>query len=279
MTATQTTEANRTAFLRNTALNVGRIIREVLPAASAMTVDTSTRTLHEVRDETGNVLWYAPASGRHDLDEHLATIERLLGDAITMGGLRAAGWERTLDGCMFRAVQLPPPSRHARAYVLHEGMVCHVHVDLAPADVSSITLVDPDGAEMRETRDRVRAAIVNSGYDLPHGAMDIECHGSGTPGPSADLAIACAILAAAGHINPRALKRTVLVGELGLDGRLRDPRVTVRFADVCGPYRRLIVAAPSAPAYAAYPVIPGGSVHAATDLSQALAFLAQPINP
>ncbi|KQW13537.1 magnesium chelatase domain-containing protein [Streptomyces sp. Root369] len=278
-TTPEAAEANRTAFLRNTALYVGRLIREVLPAAHAITVNTSDKTLHEVRDETGNVLWFAPASGAHPLDLHMDKIERLLGHAIPLGGLRAADWERTLEGCMFRAVQLPPPHRHAGAYVLHQDLVCHVHADLVPADDASLTLTDPDGAPMREARDRVRAAIANSGYDLPHGALNIACNGSGRPDSSADLAIAAATLAAAGHINPRALKRTVLVGELGLDGQLRDARVNVRYADICGGYRRLIVAAPPAPAYAAYPVIPGGSVHAATDLRQALAFLAQPVNP
>lgn len=276
MTATtQAAEANRTAFLRNTALYVGRIIREALPAAHAITVNTADKTLHEVRDQAGTVLWYAPASGAHRLDLNMDQIERLLGHAIPLGGLRAAGWERTLDGCMFRAVQLPPPSRHARVYVRHENVVTDVHADLTPAVTSSITLTSPDGP-MREARDRVRAAITNSGYDLPHGELKVTCHGYGNPGPSADLAIACAILAAAGHVNPRALKRTVLIGELGLDGRLHEPRVNIRYADVCGGYRRLIMAVPSVPANAAYPLIRGGSVHTATDLRQALAFLACP---
>ncbi|MFE7214591.1 magnesium chelatase domain-containing protein [Streptomyces sp. NPDC057611] len=275
----QAPETNRTAYLRNTALYVSRIIREVLPAAHAITVNTSDQTLHEVRDQAGNVLWYAPASGPHVLDRHMSEIEGLLGRAIPLGGLQAAGWERTLEGCMFRSVKLPAPHRHARSYVRHEGIVLDVHADLIPADAASITFDAPDGTPRRETSDRVRAAIVNSGYDLPHGALNITCHGTAAPGPSADLGIAAAVLAAAGHIDPRALKRTVLVGELGLDGRLRDPRVSIRYADICGGYRRLIVAAPSAPADAAYPVIPGGSVHTAIDLRQALGFLAQPLNP
>ncbi|WP_432101040.1 magnesium chelatase domain-containing protein [Streptomyces sp. WAC 04229] len=163
------------------------------------------------------------------------------------------------------------------AYVRHADLVVDVHADLHPAEHATITLDGPDGP-MREARDRVRAAIVNSGYELPHGALNVACHGTGNPGSSGDLAVAAAILAATGHIRPRALKRTVLVGELGLDGRLRGPRVSIRYADICGGYRRLIVAAPSAPAGSAYPVIPGGSVHAATDLREALGFLAQPLN-
>ncbi|MDX3345915.1 magnesium chelatase domain-containing protein [Streptomyces sp. ME02-6987-2C] len=285
-TTTQAAEGNRTAFLRNTALYVGRIIREVLPAASAITVDTSAHTLHEVRDQAGNVLWYAPASTAHDLDDRMTEIESLLERAIPLGGLRAAGWERTADGCMYRAVQLPPPSQHARAHVRHEGAVIDVHADLVPADASSFTVGHADDATMRETSDRVRAAIINSGYDLPHGELTAVCHGvlssprrgCDGPGPSADLAIAAAVLATAGHVSPRALKRTVLVGELGLDGKVRDARVNIRYADLCGGYRRLIVAAPAYPAHTAHPVIPGGSVHAATDLRQALAFLAQPLD-
>ncbi|MEW2568345.1 magnesium chelatase domain-containing protein [Streptomyces sp. NPDC047070] len=278
MTTTTPSATNRTAFLQNTALYVARIVREALPAAALVIVDTADRTLHEVRDQAGTVLWYAPASSAHALDDHMDEIESLLRRAIPDGGLTEAGWLRTLENPMHRAVQLPPPSRHARAHVRHEGLVLDVHADLVPADAASITFDAPDGTPRREIRDRVRAAIINSGYDLPHGALNIACHGTAAPSPSVDLAIAAAILATAGHINPRALKRTVLVGELGLDGRLRDPRVSIRYADLAGGYQRLIVPVPSAPADAAYPLIRGGSVHAATDLRQAVAFLAQPLN-
>ncbi|WP_329361196.1 magnesium chelatase domain-containing protein [Streptomyces sp. NBC_01483] len=109
----------------------------------------------------------------------------------------------------------------------------------------------------------------------PRSPETVTLNGSGYPGSAVDLAIACAIPAAAGHVNPRALKRTLLIGELGLDGRVRDPRVSIRYADICGGYKRVIVASSAA---VTCPVVASGSLHAAVDLRQALEVLALPLN-
>jgi magnesium chelatase family protein len=90
----------------------------------------------------------------------------------------------------------------------------------------------PDTA-VREARDRVKAAIQNSGYGFPGQRLvvnlapaDLRKEGSGF-----DLAIAVAILAASGQVKaPRAADH-LLVGELGLDGRLRPVRGALCVAD------------------------------------------------
>jgi magnesium chelatase family protein len=80
----------------------------------------------------------------------------------------------------------------------------------------------PDAA-VRESRDRVRAAIKNSGFDIPPthitinlAPADIKKEGSGF-----DLPMAIGILGAYGALQLRDLSQFILVGELGLDGALR----------------------------------------------------------
>ena len=80
----------------------------------------------------------------------------------------------------------------------------------------------PDAA-VRESRDRVRAAIKNSGYTIPPtfitinlAPADLKKEGSGF-----DLPIAVGILGAYGALRIDNLSQFLLVGELGLDGNLR----------------------------------------------------------
>jgi magnesium chelatase family protein len=76
---------------------------------------------------------------------------------------------------------------------------------------------------LRETRDRVRAAIINSGLAWPHTRITISLSPASLPkrGSCSDLAIALAILAAAGVIPADATAGVLFLGELGLDGHLR----------------------------------------------------------
>ncbi len=80
----------------------------------------------------------------------------------------------------------------------------------------------PDAA-VRESRDRVRSAIKNSGFDIPPTRItinlapaDLKKEGSGF-----DLPIAIGILGAYGALHIKDLSDFLLVGELGLDGSLR----------------------------------------------------------
>jgi magnesium chelatase family protein len=80
----------------------------------------------------------------------------------------------------------------------------------------------PDAAG-REARDRVRSAIVASGYRFPTGRVLVNLAPAGTRkvGPAHDLPIALGILAADGVLPQAALESQLLFGELALDGRLR----------------------------------------------------------
>jgi magnesium chelatase family protein len=82
------------------------------------------------------------------------------------------------------------------------------------------------GSVTRETRDRVRAAVLNSGLPWPSCAITVSLFPDSLPkhGSGFDLAIAIAVLTAAGVIPENAGGADVFVGELGLDGSLRPVR-------------------------------------------------------
>lgn len=98
-----------------------------------------------------------------------------------------------------------------------------VEVDIRPG-LPAFTIVGLAGAPVREARDRVRAAVLNSGYEFPGRRITANLAPADLPkaGPGLDLALACALLAASEQAPAEPLERYALFGELGLDGELRD---------------------------------------------------------
>lgn len=99
------------------------------------------------------------------------------------------------------------------------------------ADVSSglprFQIVGLPDAAVSEAKDRVRAAMKNSGFPFPRTNVTINLAPADTrkQGPLYDLAIALAILGAQGTMsNTALLERTVVIGELSLDGTIRPAR-------------------------------------------------------
>ncbi len=100
-------------------------------------------------------------------------------------------------------------------------------------DVSNIKLNEdhfttvglPDAA-VRESRERIRAALKNSGYDIPptHITVNLAPADMKKEGSGFDLPMALGILGAYGALNKRELNDFVVVGELSLDGSLRGVR-------------------------------------------------------
>ncbi len=103
----------------------------------------------------------------------------------------------------------------------------HAHEVRVEADVRgglpSFSLVGLPDAAVREARDRVRAAILNSGFSFPQRRIIVNLAPANLPkaGPGFDLAIAAAVLAASNQLETATLERTALAGELALDGSLR----------------------------------------------------------
>ncbi|HEX3737477.1 MAG TPA: YifB family Mg chelatase-like AAA ATPase [Solirubrobacterales bacterium] len=80
----------------------------------------------------------------------------------------------------------------------------------------------PDAA-VREARERVRAALVNCGFEFPlqRIVVNLAPAGSRKAGPGMDLAIAAALLRASGQLEWPGMERVALTGELALDGQVR----------------------------------------------------------
>jgi magnesium chelatase family protein len=114
----------------------------------------------------------------------------------------------------------------AVALVGVEGRLVEVETDLG-LGVPSYTLVGLPDASLAESRDRVRAAMVNSGHDWPATKrVTVNLSPASLPkrGSSFDLPIAASILTAQEVVPAAAFDGTVLLGELGLDGRVRPVR-------------------------------------------------------
>ena len=180
------------------------------------------------------------------------------------------------------------------------GHLIDVQVDVSPGLVATALVGRPD-TSISEGRDRCRAAVTNSRFTWPvTRRVTILLSPADLPkrGPHFDLAIALAVLAAAGKPTtlddqddrpspptPRMLEGHVFIGELSLDGRLRCvPGVLpmVMAAKAQG-LSRVVVPEPQAEEAA---MVPGVEVFGLRSLAQAVALLrgeeipeARPVEP
>lgn len=114
----------------------------------------------------------------------------------------------------------------ARAYAVGlvglDGHVVEVEADLAQG-LPGLTVIGLPDASLAEARDRVKSAVVNSGQAWPQKRITLALSPAALPkrGSGFDLALAAAVLAAAQALPADALHGRVLLGELGLNGRVR----------------------------------------------------------
>jgi len=103
-----------------------------------------------------------------------------------------------------------------------DAYLVEVEVDISPA-LPSFTLVGLPDAAVRESIERVRAAIKNCGLEFPSRRITINLAPADVrkEGPSFDLPIAVGILAATGQVDMALLEDCVIIGELSLDGAVR----------------------------------------------------------
>ncbi len=105
-----------------------------------------------------------------------------------------------------------------------DGHLVEVQTDFNPrAHLPSFKLVGLPGASVRESSERARSAIRNSGLRFPNKAYVVNLSPADIPkhGPSYDLAIAIGVLAATDQIPLHALDDSMFIGELSLDGGIR----------------------------------------------------------
>lgn len=103
-----------------------------------------------------------------------------------------------------------------------EGHPVQVEVQVS-AGLPGFSIVGLPDVSIRESRDRVRAAVLSCGYDWPKHKVTVNLAPSGDrkTGSGLDLAIAVGVLVAADVIPAEAVRDMSFVGELGLDGSLR----------------------------------------------------------
>ena len=114
---------------------------------------------------------------------------------------------------------------HSRALDGMDAPPVTVEVHLA-AGLPSFTLVGLPDTEVKEARDRVRAALVNSGFEFPAKRITVNLAPADLPKESGrfDLPIALGILAASKQLPDRELGKYEFAGELSLSGELRPVR-------------------------------------------------------
>mgnify|MGYP000140236325 CR=1 FL=1 len=115
---------------------------------------------------------------------------------------------------------------HGRALVGLQAPAVTVEVHMANG-LPSFTLVGLADVEVKEARERVRSAILNSGLDFPHNQrITVNLAPADLPKDSGrlDLPIALGILAASGQIDGQRLQGFEFAGELSLSGQLRAVR-------------------------------------------------------
>ena len=156
-------------------------------------------------------------------------------------------------------------------------------IDGVPVEIEAVVgggmpgihLVGLPDAALQESKDRVRSAVVQAGKTWPNERILLALSPATLrkTGSGFDLALACAVLAAAGAVGRGPLDGTVLLGELALDGRLRPVRgvLPCLLAARAAGLRRVVV--PSGTLREAG-LVDGMDVHGAGSLSDVLAWLA-----
>jgi magnesium chelatase family protein len=148
-----------------------------------------------------------------------------------------------------------------------------VEVDLARGLPSMNVVGLPQGA-VREGRERVTAALINSGFEVPPRRITVNLAPADVPkrGSAFDLAIALGLLTAAGDLGSWRAESTCCLGELGLDGRLRPVHGALAVGLACraAGIESLIVPAANAGEAA---VVDGLAVHGGESLREVVAHL------
>lgn len=133
----------------------------------------------------------------------------------------------------------------ALAGVEAPGVTVEVHI---ASGLPTFTIVGLADTEVRESRDRVRAALRNSGFEFPPGHITVNLAPADLPKESGrfDLPIALGILAASGQLPAEEFDRYEFAGELSLSGELRPIRAALAMSvamqrDGAEPRRALIL--------------------------------------
>jgi magnesium chelatase family protein len=151
-----------------------------------------------------------------------------------------------------------------------DAMPVDVEVDVT-FGLPSLVLVGLPDASVRESRDRVRSAIRNSGFDFPLQRVTVNLAPADVrkAGTAFDLPIALGVLAAIGVVKARTITDTIIIGELSLDGSMLPTRGVLPVAALARRqgFKRLVLPAANAAEAA---VVDGLSLLPAESLGEAV---------
>ena len=155
-----------------------------------------------------------------------------------------------------------------------EGIICEVEVDVARGGFEKSIIVGLPDAAVKESIERVKSAIVNSGYKHPktQSLINLAPADVKKAGPAFDLPIALGMLIGQGVLVSSALNETIIVGELALDGRVRSVNgvLSMAMTAAANGFSRMIVPLENAREAA---VVADIDVFAVGSLAQAAGFL------
>ncbi len=157
-----------------------------------------------------------------------------------------------------------------------EAYPVEVEVDICAGFPTFVTVGLPDAA-VRESKERVRAALKNCGYDLDSKRVTINLAPADRKkeGSAFDLPIALGFLAFLEVVDPARLRDRLFVAELALDGRLKPVRGALPIALMAlrNGFRGVVVPAANAREAA---LVRGLEVHALEDLVRVVRLLREP---
>ncbi|MEM9373863.1 MAG: YifB family Mg chelatase-like AAA ATPase [Planctomycetota bacterium] len=165
-----------------------------------------------------------------------------------------------------------------RSFLLHgiDALACEVEIDIDESQIDRETVVGLPDAAVRESIERVRAAMGNSGYPQPKGRVLINLAPADVrkEGPMYDLPFAVGLLTAQNAIPPGGLdvRTAMFAGELALDGRVRPIRGALAAADLARSLGLEAIVLPSENAPEAA-VVPGISVFGVSTLAEVVGLL------
>jgi magnesium chelatase family protein len=171
---------------------------------------------------------------------------------------------------------LPPVLAKVHSFVLVgiDAIRCEVEADVSQRGLSKVTLVGLAQSAVKESVERVRRAIINSGFAFPLHAVLINLAPADVKkeGPSLDLPIAVGLLRATNFIKDDTHREYLIAGELALDGRLRRIKGALSLALLAKQLKLRGVILPEENRREAA-VVDGIDVFPVATLGQAVAFL------
>jgi magnesium chelatase family protein len=157
-----------------------------------------------------------------------------------------------------------------------EAFTIQVEVDVS-FGLPAFTMVGLPDASVRESRDRVRSAIRNSGFEFPPHRITVNLAPADVrkEGGSFDLPIAIAVLAASGRVHRRDVDDVLLIGGLSLDGGIQPARGVLPVAAAArrDQFRALLLPLPN---HGEASVVTGLNLYAVGSLTEAVGALNYP---